>query len=133
VASVDELLGEIRKICLGFPDAVEQETWDQPTFRVRGKIFAIVGEVDQADEDRATMVDRGGSPAVARISPKAPPGEQELLLAEADPFFFPPYVGSRGWIGIVIEETTDFSEVAELVEDSYRLTAPKRLVARLDS
>ena len=132
VATVDELLGEIRAICLGFPEAVEQETWEQPTFRVRSKIFAIVGEVDPADEDRASMVDRGGSPALIRISMKTPPGDQELLLAEGEPFFFPPYVGSRGWIGIVVGETTDFSEIAELIEDSYRMTAPKRLLAELD-
>jgi predicted DNA-binding protein (MmcQ/YjbR family) len=133
VATVADLLREIRDICLGFPEAVEKETWDQPTFRVRGKIFAIVGEVDPADDDRGAMLDRGGSPAVVRISMKAPPGDQELLLAEGDPFFLPPYVGPRGWIGIVVGETTDFSEIAELIEDSYRLTAPKRLLTELDS
>ena len=44
----------------------------------------------------------------------------------------PPYVGPRGWIGVVLGARTDFSEIAELVEDSYRMTAPKRLVAQFD-
>ena len=54
------------------------------------------------------------------------------VIATGDPFFFPSYVGPRGWIGIVLGETADLDELAELVEDSYRLTAPKRLLAELD-
>ena len=129
----DEVLGRIREICLGFPEAVEQETWGHPTFRVRDKIFAAASMIESEDDDHADMTDRGGSRALARMSMKAPAGEQELLLAEGDPFFFPSYVGPRGWIGIVLGETADLDEVAELVEDSYRMTAPKRLIAQLET
>ncbi len=130
VAAVDKMLSEVRKICLAFPEAIEQKTWDLPTFRVRSKIFAIFSDVDADDEVQMSQIDRGGSPALARMSMKAPRGEQELLLAEGDPFFMPPYVGPRGWIGIVLGAKTDFSEIAELVEDSYRMTAPKGLLAQ---
>jgi predicted DNA-binding protein (MmcQ/YjbR family) len=128
----DEVLSEVQKICLALPEATEQTTWDLQTFRVRSKIFAIFDNVDPDDEIQMNQTDRGGSPALARMSMKAPPGEQELLLAEGDPFFMPPYVGPRGWIGIVLGARTDFSEIAELVEDSYRMTAPKRLLAQFD-
>ena len=126
------MLSEVQKICLAFPEATEQKTWDLPTFRVRSKIFAIFSDIDPDDEAQARQTDRGGSPALARMSMKAPKGEQELLLAEGDPFFMPPYVGPRGWIGIVLGAKTDFSEIAELVEDSYRMTAPKTLLAQFD-
>jgi predicted DNA-binding protein (MmcQ/YjbR family) len=61
---------------------------------------------------------------------KAGPGVQEALLAE-DPerFFVPAYVGSKGWVGARLDVEQDWDELAELVEDSYRLIAPKRLAA----
>lgn len=64
---------------------------------------------------------------------KGAPGAQEVLVG-ADPnrFFVPPYVGSKGWIGIVMDSSTDWHQVAALVEDSFRLVAPKRLAAKLD-
>ena len=47
-------------------------------------------------------------------------------------YFVPPYVGHRGWVGVWLDGAVDWREVAELVEESYRMTAPKRLVAGLD-
>ncbi len=102
----------IRDIALGFPEATERETWGHPTFRVRDKIFVGCG-ID--DEGRA------------QLTMKAAPGEQESLLSEGDPFFMPKYVGSKGWIGIRVDDETDWREIAELVIDSYREIAPKRL------
>jgi predicted DNA-binding protein (MmcQ/YjbR family) len=34
-------LGQLREICLALPEAVEKETWETQTFRVRDKIFAM--------------------------------------------------------------------------------------------
>lgn len=34
---------------------------------------------------------------------------------------------AAGWIGVVIDQSTDWSEPQELVTDSYRFAAPKRL------
>ena len=103
----------VRKLCLAFPETSEKLAWGHPTFRVRDKIFATIGA--DADARRVTM------------TTKPPPGEQEALLAEGEPFFFPAYVGVRGWIGFVVDSKTDWKLVAELVEDSYREIAPKRL------
>ncbi len=107
----------LRQICLALPEATEQETWGDPTFRVRGKIFA--------------MPKRGDG----RLSLwcKAPPGAQDLLVG-ANParFFVPPYVGHRGWIGVRLDSAPDWDEIAELVAESYQRTAPKRLAALLD-
>lgn len=108
----------LRAICLALPEAVEKETWEEPTFRVRNKIFAL----QQHDQD-------------GRVAfwCKAPPGSQEVLVG-ADPqrFFVPPYLGCRGWVGVWLDGEPDWDEVAALVTRSYRLTAPKRLAARLD-
>jgi predicted DNA-binding protein (MmcQ/YjbR family) len=111
------VIERLRGICLALPDAFEQETWDDPTFRVRAKIFAMVRRRD------------------GRVSMwcKARPGAQEILV-QADPerFFVPPYVGPKGWIGVRLDEAVAWDELAELVTESYRMIAPKRMAALLD-
>jgi hypothetical protein len=109
-------IDRLRAVCLAFPEAVEQETWEIPTFRVRAKIFVMYVE----DED-----DRPG------IWCKAPPGSQAILVG-ADPqrFFVPPYVGHKGWVGMRLDRRVKWREVRVVVERSYRLTAPKRLLER---
>ncbi len=111
-------IDHLRAICLALPEASEKEAWGDPTFRVRDRIFA--------------MEKRGDG----RISVwcKAPQGSQEVLVG-ADPelFFVPPYVGHKGWVGMRLDRDPDWREVAKLVERSYRLIAPKRLIALIGS
>ncbi len=111
------LLTRLRKICLALPEATEKQTWDLPTFRVREKIFTMYVLHDER-------------PA---IWCKAPPGAQTILV-NADPtrFFVPPYVGPKGWIGVRLDVATDWPEIDDLVTRSWRMTAPKRLVAALE-
>lgn len=111
-------LDRLRAICLALPEAVERETWGQATFRVREKIFAMAGY---------------GTGSRLAVSCKGRPGLQGALV-EADParFYVPPYVGPKGWIGAYLGDETDWDELADLVEESYRMTAPKRLAAQLD-
>jgi predicted DNA-binding protein (MmcQ/YjbR family) len=56
------------------------------------------------------------------------------MLIAADPgrFFSPPYLGPKGWIGIRLNDETDWDEVSDLIEESYCLIAPKRLAAQLE-
>jgi predicted DNA-binding protein (MmcQ/YjbR family) len=110
-------LAKLRKLCLSLPEAYEQETWGEATFRVRKKIFAMA------------------SVQGARVSTsmKANREDHQALVAQGDPFFLPSYVGSKGWIGIDLGSArVDWDEVRELVTESYRLIAPKRLSATLD-
>ncbi|MGH9105096.1 MAG: hypothetical protein ACRDZX_04520 [Acidimicrobiales bacterium] len=50
-----------------------------------------------------------------------------------------PYFSRGSWddrlgrIAVLLDATTDWDEIAELATDSYRLTAPKKLVAQLDA
>jgi predicted DNA-binding protein (MmcQ/YjbR family) len=109
-------LAELRRICFALPEATEQETWESATFRVRGKIFAMTS----------------GDTTRSEVWCKAGIGVQEMLIADdARRFFSPPYVGPKGWIGIRFDDETDWDEVSDLIEESYRLVAPKRLIAQL--
>ena len=114
-------LEHLRRICLALPEAGEKEAWGDPTWRVRDRIFVMQkGNYE------------GGRPSVWM---KAPHGMQSVLVDEdRERFFVPPYVGHKGWIGIYLDgDDPDWEEIADLVEESYRLIAPKRLVARLDT
>jgi hypothetical protein len=50
---------------------------------------------------------------------------------DPDAFFYPSYVGSKGWIGVVVSKA-ERGEVQDLITEAWRLTAPKRLVAVFD-
>jgi hypothetical protein len=56
-----------------------------------------------------------------------------LVDEEPERFFVPPYVGTRGWIGVRLDRDVDWDEVAGIAEDAYRAVAPKKLLARLDA
>ena len=113
-------IARIRAICLSLPEAVEQPFGGHtaPSFRVRDKLFVMTSE----DGTSMTM--------------KAPQGVQGILVA-SDPerFFVPKYVGPKGWIGVRLDlkAPPDWAEMAELMTESYCLTAPKRLAAQVEA
>jgi hypothetical protein len=112
----------LRRLCLALPEAHEVEAWGAPTFRVRNKLFAMFAHANNHHD--------GGRPAVWC---KAGPGNQELMVqAEPQRFFRPPYVGPSGWVGVWLDRQVDWPELAGLLQDSYRLVAPKRLIAELE-
>ena len=109
----------IAKICLALPEVVNKPFGGHtsPAYRVRDKIFVFCYQQ--------------GRPA---ISFKGAPGAQQALVgSDPDRFFVPPYSGPKGWVGANLDIEQDWGEIAELVEESYRLIAPKRLVAALDA
>jgi hypothetical protein len=116
-------LVRLRKLCLALPEAHEVEAWGEPTFRVKNKLFAMYAKASNHHGNGR-----------AAVWCKAPPGNQSLMVRAApDRFFVPPYVGPSGWIGVFLSGgTVDWKELAELLEDSYRLTAPKKLLKQLD-
>lgn len=98
-----------RTAALGLPEAVEQETWERPTFRVRGKIFAMLA----AD----------GATATVKAAPEV---QAELVASTPAVYAVAPYVGRFGWV-LVSLRAADAGEVRELLLDAWRATAPRRL------
>jgi hypothetical protein len=63
----------------------------------------------------------------------AAPGVQaELIAADPEQFFRPPYVGHRGWVGVRLDRGIEDVELGELCEDAFRAVAPPSLARRLD-
>jgi hypothetical protein len=114
-------LTRVRKLCLGLPEAHEVEAWGEPTFRVKNKIFAMYAGKSRHGEGRNA------------VWCKAKPVNQRLMIdAAPGRFFSPPYVGPSGWIGVWLDDDCDWQELKDLLRDGYRLTAPKKLLARLE-
>jgi len=98
-----------------------EETGEQHAkFAVRGRTVAYY------------LDDHHGDGRVA-LNVKAPPGAQgDLVARDPNRYHVPSYLGAKGWVGLWLDGEVDWDEVEELVRDSYRLVAPKRLAASLD-
>ncbi|MDZ7729651.1 MAG: MmcQ/YjbR family DNA-binding protein [Dehalococcoidia bacterium] len=118
-----DVLDRLRGICLALPEAYEQLFGGHtiPTWRVNGKIFAQLEDGHHGNSRLAVWC-------------KAPPGAQDVLV-DADPerFYRPPYVGPKGWIGVFLDVPVDWDELDGFLRESYRMTAPKRLLRLIES
>lgn len=113
-----QIVQHVRAACAHLPEAYEELAFAGVRWRIRGSTLAHV--VTRKSE-------RG---PVTYVTFHAAGEELEALPAMGDPF----YAGwGPGLIAMVLRDdgTTDWSEVRELLTDSYRLLAPKKLIARL--
>lgn len=113
-------LPKLRAICLAFPEATERLSHGEPTWFCR-KVFCMFSNDHHHD-------------GIVGFWAPASAGVQEAMVEE-DPsrFFRPPYVGPKGWLGVRLDVDVDWDEVAAIVDDAYRLIAPRKLVALLDA
>ena len=113
------LVVRLRAICLSFPESVEVESWGRPTFRAGKRVFLLV----------SSSMDRPHS-----IVFKPDPDDRPALEQDAR-FFHPPYWGGKnGFLAIDIDaDDTDWNEVAELIDASYRQVALVRQLKALDA
>jgi predicted DNA-binding protein (MmcQ/YjbR family) len=104
----------LRAICLALPETTEKLAWGEPTWRVRGRLFAQLDDHHHGADHLAVWL-------------PAPLGEQEaMVFTDPERFFRPPYVGVRGWVGVRIDRRPDWTVVARLVEQAYGMVAPPR-------
>jgi len=112
-------IDRLREICLALPNATEKLAWGEPTWRVRGKLFAQLDDHHHGADHLAVWLPAGL-------------GEQEaMIFTDPSRFFRPPYVGPRGWVGVRIDRRPSWTQVAALVESAYRQVAPPRLLESL--
>ncbi|HEY7488970.1 MAG TPA: MmcQ/YjbR family DNA-binding protein [Streptosporangiaceae bacterium] len=106
--SVEDFLA----IVLGLPEVTQNHGHPSYTgFRVRDKGFCYLNEAEEVVVLKATRE------------------EQAALVAEDSEVFAPSWTGGRfAWVEIKLEKA-DHEEVAELVTEAWRLSAPKRLTA----
>jgi len=116
------LTERLRAICAALPEVTERPSHGAPTWFVRNKSFVTLW----ADGHHADQF--------PHLWCAAPPGaQQELTASDPGRYFRPPYVGGRGWIGARLDADVDWTEIAELCQDAYRVIAPAGLAAKLDN
>ncbi|ACY22457.1 hypothetical protein Gbro_3252 [Gordonia bronchialis DSM 43247] len=117
----DPYLIRVREIALALPEATEVVAHGRPTFRC-GKMFANYGGGEKGTKVRHDQ-------SILFI----PDDSERQALEEDSRFFVPAYLGAYGWLGLLLDDATDWTEVAELLDASYRQIAPKRAIAELDT
>lgn len=118
----DPVLARVRQLAAALPGTAEKVSHGRPAFFTT-KVFAYYGGSRKVDGDweqhpQAVVV--------------LPDDDDRIALLEDERCFVPAYLGPYGWLGIDLTEDADWDEVAELLDASYRLTAPKKLIAELD-
>ena len=114
-------IDRVRKICLALPETTERPSHGEPAWFVREKLFA-------------TWEDHHHGDPIVGLWVKGAPGLQELLVEnEPERYYRPKYVGHKGWIGVNMEPEgragVDWAQVEDLLRESWRMTAPKKLLA----
>jgi hypothetical protein len=122
------VLGRLRAICLAFPETQESPAWVGVRWFVRRSAVAHV-----------LMVDAQWPPAYARAVPvrvatpvltfRSHGTELPVLRAAPPPFHAPPW--HPAMVCLELGAGTDWTEVAELLTESYRAVAPRSLTTRL--
>lgn len=119
MASKGDALKRVRKIIAAWPETSEKLSHGAPTFWGGRKTFAMFLDNHHGDGRLALWI-------------KSNADEREQLMAiEGDTFFVPPYVGPSGWIGVRLDRGADWGMIEELLQDGYRMVAPKRALQQL--
>ena len=113
-------LAKIAAICLALPEAERNDRGSHADFRVRNKPFAYY------------LDDHHGDGRVALCCKTARGENRDYIAADPKRFYSPPYIGPRGWVALRVDiKPVPWGTVRDIIGDSYRLTAPKRLLAKL--
>jgi hypothetical protein len=122
----EDMAERIRTLCLALPEVTvrvddsltpaRSTAW---SFDIRRRSFCL-------------LVAREGSAGqpVPLLVLRAGPEEREALLSTGYPFFASRAGHDR--IAVALTDDTDWEEIRELVIESYRILAPKKLTALLD-
>jgi hypothetical protein len=101
---------DVRGLALGLPEADETTTYGKPAFKVAGKAFAW--ESTHEPGALALRCDRGERPA--------------MIEARPEMFFVTPHYESSAMVLVHLEHADD-RDLAERIEESWLIAAPKKL------
>jgi hypothetical protein len=108
---------DVRALCLSLPEATEKETWGDettpghPTFRVRDKIFVIMGTDGAGGSVKTSLEEQ------AALISAFPEGARSAA-----------YVGRFGWVDVEFAAIPD-EVLRQTIEGAWARTAPKKLAA----
>ncbi len=109
----------VRDACLWLPEAEEFLSHGSPNFRVRGKTFATY------------VINHHGDGRVALWLNAMPGSQEHHVEVEPEHFFVPPYVGPRGWLGVILDRGISWNRIPVLVREAFEKVAPHGVRARI--
>ena len=108
-----EHLDRVRRICIALPETTEKLSHGEPTFFVRKRVYCMFSNNHHNDGHVAVMV-------------PTPPGYQATLIRTSpDKYYYPPYVGVAGWIGIELDRISD-EDLAQHLLEAWRMIEEKQ-------
>jgi hypothetical protein len=125
-----DVVARLAATAMALPEAYEEDAWTGVRWRIRAKTFAHV-MVAQAGYESSFRYITGVADPTTLLTFRASGDELLALVHTGMPFYKPPW--SPTIVGMVLDDHTDWVEVAELVTESYRFCAPQKLVRLLDS
>ena len=122
----EDVVEHVRTLCLALPEVTVRVDFSVTRTRSTAQSFDI------RRRSSCLLVAREGPTGqpVPLVVLRANPGEREALLSIGHPFFAPR--ARRDRIGVLLTDNTDWEEMRELVTESYRVLAPKKLIALLE-
>jgi hypothetical protein len=124
-----EIVAELRSVCLGLPETYEEQAWAGTRWRIRGRTFAHVLEIESGWPPAYARAAETNGPSWVLMFRAAGP-ELDVLRSTGRPFFAPKWRADE--VGMILPEGIDWKEVAELLTESYCVVAPKRLSESVD-
>ena len=111
---MDRAREKLLEFALSLPEAYEDHPWDQTVAKVRRKVFVFFG----------------GTPNLMTVK-LVESHAHALSIEGAEPTGYG--LGPSGWVNVPVGAPgLDHRLLCDWIEESYRIVAPKRLVATLD-
>jgi hypothetical protein len=120
-----EIVAKLRAVCFALPEVHEEQAWVGTRWTIRKKNFAHVLRIDSGWPPAYARAAASDGPITVMTFRSSGP-ELEALRDAGHPFFKP--VWWTDIVGMVLDDGTDWGEVAELVTESYCALAPKKLI-----
>lgn len=120
----DEMLLRLRTVCLSLPEVIEERAWVGTRWRIRTKTFAHVVPIEDGWPP-AYVRAAGSNGPITVLTVRVSGPDHAAIRAAGHPFFVPPWFTDI--VGVILDAITDWDEIAELITESYRVLAPKKL------
>jgi hypothetical protein len=109
---VGELLSRVRAIAMEQPLATERVSHGHPGWFI------------EKSPQFASFMDHHHGVGWTAVWLACPEGAREHLLEQGpETYFVPPYFGTRGWVGVRLDDATDWDSIADLIDESWNTVA----------